>query len=259
MEVAAHDPTLASQAEISAEIAAISADYALGPSETQSRLDYPPYRSSLRRHPRRALRPADAEPIERWAPCFGERDVDPLDADLTIGHAGQPIGERILVAGRVSDSRGRPVPGQLVEIWQANAAGRYIHQRDQHPAPLDPNFTGAGRCLTGAAGTYSFTTVKPGPYPWRNHHNAWRPAHIHFSLFGTQFTQRLVTQMYFPGDPLFGLDPIYQSIVDPNARQRLVARYDHTLTQHETATGYRFDIVLDGNRRTPTEQGDDDE
>ena len=146
------------------------------------------------------------------------------------------------------DESGRPVAGQLIEIWQANASGRYRHQLDQHPAPLDPNFTGAGRCLTGPDGTYRFLTVKPGPYPWRNHRNAWRPAHIHFSVFGTAFTQRLVTQMYFPGDPLFDLDPIFQSIVDPAARQRLIASYDHDLTEPEYATGYRWDIVLSGRR-----------
>ena len=157
------------------------------------------------------------------------------------------------MTGRVLDESGRPVAGQLIEIWQANASGRYRHQLDQHPAPLDPNFTGAGRCLTGPDGTYRFLTVKPGPYPWRNHHNAWRPAHIHFSVFGTAFTQRLVTQMYFPGDPLFDLDPIFQSILDPAARQRLIARYDHDLTEPEYATGYRWDIVLSGGGRTWTE------
>ena len=148
------------------------------------------------------------------------------------------------MTGRVLDESGRPVTGQLVEIWQANASGRYRHQLDQHPAPLDPNFVGAGRCLTGPDGSYRFKTIKPGPYPWRNHHNAWRPAHIHFSVFGTAFTQRLVTQMYFPGDPLFGLDPIFQSVVDPVARQRLIADYDHDLTEPEYATGYRWDVVL---------------
>ena len=155
------------------------------------------------------------------------------------------------MTGRVLDGDGRPVRRQLVEVWQANAGGRYLHQRDQHPAPLDPHFTGMGRCLTDDDGRYAFTTIKPGPYPWRNHHNAWRPAHIHFSVFGTDFTQRLVTQMYFPGDPLFALDPIYQSILDPAARERLVATYDHDLTRHEWATGYRWDIVLTGTRRTP--------
>lgn len=244
------------QDEVSREIEVLSAQYRLGPIETQTRLDYPPYRSSTFRHPRHELPIVDPDEIERWAPCFGEQDVSPLDADLTIGHAGEPIGERMIVTGTVTDSHGRPVAGQLVEIWQANAAGRYIHRRDQHPAPLDPNFIGTGRCLTAADGTYRFVTIKPGPYPWRNHLNAWRPAHIHFSLFGRQFTERLVTQMYFPGDPLVRLDPIYQSIVDPAARRRLLACYDHTVTQPEIATGYRFDIVLDGSRRTPTDASD---
>ena len=256
MNLAVAAPAPGTQEEISAEIETISADYADRPVETQSRLDYPPYRSSQLRHPRRSLVLVDPEEVERRAPCFGDRDVSALDADLTIDHPGEPIGERIIVTGKITDRRGQPVAGQLVEIWQANAAGRYIHQRDQHPAPLDPNFTGTGRCLTDSDGGYRFVTIKPGPYPWRNHLNAWRPAHIHFSLFGTQFTERLVTQMYFPGDPLFRLDPIYQSIVDPAARERLIALYDHHLTQPEFATGYRFDIVLDGNRRTPTEEAD---
>ena len=157
------------------------------------------------------------------------------------------------MTGRLLDATGRPVAGQLVEIWQANAAGRYNHQVDQHPAPLDPNFIGVGRCLTEPDGRYRFHTIKPGPYPWRNHQNAWRPAHIHFSVFGTAFTQRLVTQMYFPGDPLSGLDPIYQSIVDPVARQRLIATYDHDLTEPEYATCYRWDIIVAGGQRTWTE------
>jgi protocatechuate 3,4-dioxygenase beta subunit len=154
------------------------------------------------------------------------------------------------ITGRVHDGDGRPVSHQLVEIWQANSGGRYLHQRDQHPAPLDPNFTGMGRCLTDAEGIYRFVTIKPGPYPWKNHRNAWRPAHIHFSLFGTDFSQRLVTQMYFPGDPLLPLDPIYQSITDQRARDRLVARYDHDVTSPEWCTGYRWDIVLTGAART---------
>ena len=157
------------------------------------------------------------------------------------------------VTGRVLDGDGGPVRHQLVEVWQANAGGRYVHERDQHPAPLDPNFTGMGRCLTDADGAYTFTTIKPGPYPWKNHRNAWRPAHIHFSLFGTDFTQRLVTQMYFPGDPLFALDPIYQAILDPAARARLVAAYDHDVSEPEWCTGYRWDIVLSGSTRTPLE------
>jgi protocatechuate 3,4-dioxygenase beta subunit len=248
------DAVVSTQVEISAEIAAIAADYAGGRGraalETGPRLDYRPYRSSVLRHPMKDLHQADPEAIELWAPVFGHQDVDPLEADLTIQHTGEPVGERIVVAGRVVDGDGRPVAGQLVEVWQANAAGRYIHQRDQHRAPIDPNFTGTGRCLSGPDGWYRFTTIKPGPYPWRNHLNAWRPAHIHFSLFGTDFTQRLVTQMYFPGDPLFELDPIYQSIVDPRARAMLVASYDHDLTEPEWSTGYCWDIVLTGGRRT---------
>ncbi len=244
-----------SQADISAEIATISAAYAdrgagADGAEPMPRVDYPPYRSSILRHPTKSLHQVDPETIELLAPVFGPQDVDPLEADLTIQHRGEPVGERIVVTGRVTDGDGRPVAHQLVEIWQANAAGRYIHQRDQHPAPLDPNFTGAGRCLTAADGSYRFTTIKPGPYPWKNHTNAWRPAHIHFSLFGTDFTQRLITQMYFPGDPLFDFDPIYQSVVDPAARARLVATYDHELTQPEWSTGYRWDIVLSGTART---------
>lgn len=244
------------QSTISAQIAALHRA-GVQPGRDEPRLDFPPYRSSSLRHPTKDLEYADPEAIELWAPCFGRRDVDPVESDLTIGHGGQAIGERIIVVGRVTDGAGRPVRHQLVEIWQANAAGRYVHERDQHPAPLDPNFTGAGRCLTDGEGNYRFTTIKPGPYPWRNHHNAWRPAHIHFSLFGTEFTQRLVTQMYFPGDPLLELDPVAQSILDPRARQRLVATYDHAVTAHEWATGYRWDIVLTGSHRTHTETGQD--
>lgn len=236
---------VASQADITAEIADIAAGSTHVPGGAeQPLLDYPPYRSSALRHPGHPFVTVAPAEIERSGPCFGDQDVDPLDADLTAGHPGDPIGERILVTGRVLDESGRPVAGQLVEIWQANASGRYRHQRDDHRAPLDPNFTGAGRCLTGPDGSYRFKTIKPGPYPWRNHHNAWRPAHIHFSLFGRAFTQRLITQMYFPGDPLFGFDPIFQSVTDPVARQRLVACYDHEITEPEYATGYRWDIVL---------------
>ncbi|MGH3725538.1 MAG: protocatechuate 3,4-dioxygenase subunit beta [Mycobacterium sp.] len=216
----------------------------------QPLLDYPPYRSSVLRHPLSAPVLVDPEALELAAPCFGERDVGPVDADLTAGAPGEPLGERIVVTGRVVDGRGSPVAGQLIEVWQANASGRYVHAGDQHPAPLDPNFTGTGRCLTAADGTYRFITIKPGPYPWRNHLNAWRPAHIHFSLFGTAFTQRLVTQMYFPGDPLFDLDPIFQSIVDPAARRGLIAHYDHGVSEPEHATGYRWNIVLSGTQRT---------
>ncbi|MBN9618189.1 MAG: protocatechuate 3,4-dioxygenase subunit beta [Actinobacteria bacterium] len=241
-----------------AENAEIAEGAARRGAHAQPRLDYPPYRSSLRRHPGRPLVAADPEAIELTAPVFGEVDVDPAEADLTTRHPGEPIGERIVVTGRLVDAAGHPVAGQLVEVWQANAAGRYIHQRDQHPAPLDPNFTGAGRCLTGPDGSYRFTTIKPGPYPWRNHQNAWRPAHIHFSVFGRAFTARLVTQMYFPGDPLFPYDPIFQSVTDPQARRRLIAHYDHDLTQPEWCTGYRWDIVLTGSAATPIESRDED-
>ena len=240
------------QETISREIAEHEAADA-GTGAAQPRLDYPPYRSTLLRHPTKSLHHADPETIERWAPCFGHQDVAAEEADLTIQHLGEPIGERIVVTGRVTDGGGRPVAHQLVEVWQANAGGRYIHKGDRHPAALDPNFTGVGRCLTDAEGTYRFVTIKPGPYPWRNHRNAWRPAHIHFSVFGTDFTQRLVTQMYFPGDPLFALDPIYQSITDPKARELLIATYDHDLSRHEWNTGYRWDIVLSGSHGTPLE------
>ncbi len=243
----------ATQAGISAEMAGIAG--AVGRGGSGPRLDYPPYRSSVLRHPGQRLQRVDPEGVELVAPVFGHEDVDALESDLTVQQVGEPIGERIVVTGRVVDGEGRPVAHQLVEVWQANAAGRYVHQRDQHRAPLDANFTGAGRCLTDAEGRYRFRTVKPGPYPWRNHLNAWRPAHIHFSLFGSEFTQRLVTQMYFPGDPLFDLDPIFQSVLDPGARGRLIASYDHDVTAPEEHTGYRWDIVLSGARRTWTEDG----
>jgi len=263
--VPSSDAAATTQAEISAEIAEIgqSVEQA-GEPVNQPLLAYAPYRSSILRHPTKDPRHADPEEIELWAPCFGHSEVDPLEADLTIGaHAGanstfsgEPLGERITVSGRVVDGEGRPVAGQLVEIWQANAAGRYVHKHEQHPAPLDPNFVGVGRCITGPDGSYHFQTIKPGPYPWGNHVNAWRPAHIHFSVFGRAFTQRLVTQMYFPGDPLFALDPIYQSITDQKARDALVATYDHDLTVPEYSMGYNWDIVLTGPARTWTEQED---
>jgi protocatechuate 3,4-dioxygenase beta subunit len=245
---------LDSQETISKEIAARQAEAAV---TARPLLDFAPYRSSIRRHPRKEPHHADPEGAELVAPVFGHSDVDPLEADLTIQAGGEPIGERITVRGRVLDGDGRPVRHQLVEIWQANAGGRYIHKRDQHPAAIDPHFTGVGRCLTDDDGGYSFTTIKPGPYPWRNHHNAWRPAHIHFSLFGNEFTQRLVTQMYFPGDPLFALDPIYQSIAGQDARDRLVAAYEHDDSVHEWSLGYRWDIVLTGAHATWLEPAND--
>jgi protocatechuate 3,4-dioxygenase, beta subunit len=160
----------------------------------------------------------------------------------------------MILTGRVLDSGGRPVPDTLVEIWQANASGRYAHRVDDHPAPLDPNFDGAGRCMTDSLGRYRFVTIKPGAYPWRNHLNAWRPQHIHFSLFGTAFTQRLITQMYFPGDPLFAQDPIFNSIPDSRARERLICRLDLDVTQPDWALGYQWDIVLRGPQATAFEQ-----
>jgi protocatechuate 3,4-dioxygenase, beta subunit len=211
---------------------------------------WPDYRSTAKRAPSRPLLPLPEEVHRLAAPVFGEDAIAPGDADLTSGHAGEPLGERIIVHGRVVDEDGRPVPQVLLEVWQANAAGRYHHEVDVHPAPLDPNFTGAGRMLTDSGGHYRLVTVKPGAYPWRNHPNAWRPAHIHFSVFGRAFTQRLVTQMYFPGDPLFAYDPIFNSVRDPAARELLVARFDLDTTEPEWALAYRWDIVL---RRTPFE------
>jgi protocatechuate 3,4-dioxygenase beta subunit len=257
----AEPPTdhLVTQSAISREIELIQTDEAAeGLTRTQSRLDFAPYRSSLLRHPTKDLHHADPEGVELVAPVFGERDIDPLEADLTTQHGGEPIGERIRISGRIVDGDGRPVRRQLVEIWQANAAGRYIHKRDQHPAPIDPNFTGVGRTLTDDLGRYSFVTIKPGPYPWGNHRNAWRPAHVHFSLFGTEFTQRMITQMYFPSDPLFALDPILQSVTDQAARDRLVADYDHDRSEHEWLLGYTWDIVLTGAHATRTQREGDD-
>ena len=215
---------------------------------------YPEYRSTVLRAPKQ-------EPVRlpnEWfhtarGPAFGRIPVRPEDADLTRQHRGEPLGERIIISGRVLDSDGRPVPNTLVEIWQANAAGRYVDPVDDHPAPLDPNFTGAGRTLTDDAGFYRFVTVKPGAYPWRNHVNAWRPAHVHFSLFGPHLTSRLVTQMYFPGDPLIPFDPILGSIPDARGRDLLIARLDLDTTVPEWALSYRWDIVLRGGRATPTE------
>jgi protocatechuate 3,4-dioxygenase beta subunit len=191
---------------------------------------------------------------EVTAPVFGHGEIKPGDNDLTRQHAGEPLGERIVVSGRVLDENGGPVPDILVEIWQANAAGRYNHRVDQHDAPLDPNFTGAGRVLTDKDGRYRFMTIRPGEYPWRNHHNAWRPAHIHFSLFGQAIVQRLVTQMYFPGDPLLEYDPMFMCVADEKARKRLISVFDWETTMPEYALGYRFDIVLRGREATPVEQ-----
>jgi protocatechuate 3,4-dioxygenase beta subunit len=211
----------------------------------------PDYVATRTRSPRQPLVIIPQTLSEITGPLYGHADVLPEEADLTTRHAGEPLGERIIVTGRVLDERGRPVPDTLVEIWQCNAAGRYVHAVDQHPAPLDPNFTGAGRCVSDEHGNYRFISIKPGAYPWRNHANAWRPAHIHLSLFGPSFLTRLVTQMYFPGDPLFAFDPIFNSVTDAKARERMICKFDLAATRPEWALGYVFDIVLRGNEATP--------
>ena len=216
---------------------------------------YEGYKSTVKRGPTKPLIHMAHTLSELTGPVYGHDDLNPLDNDLTKNSAinGEPIGERIIVVGQVTDEADRPVRNALLEVWQANATGRYWHKVDQHDAPLDPNFYGAGRVLTDENGEYRFVTIKPGAYPWRNHHNAWRPPHIHFSIFGHEFLSRLVTQMYFPGDPLLALDPIYNSIPDENARQLLVSTYAHDITTPEWALGYRFNIVLCGSRETPFE------
>ncbi len=225
---------------------------------TQPPLDAPDYGSSHKRHPASALvsLPGGQTATELTAPRLTPEHY-PASADLTAPGGGKALGERIVVEGRVLDEDGRPVPGVMIELWQANAAGRYDHARDQHDAPLDPHFHGTGRVFSNAEGRYRYVTVKPGAYPWRNHHNAWRPNHIHYSLFGAGFAQRLITQMYFPGDPLLALDPIYQAVPDAAARARLIAAFDLDVTQPEWALGYRFDIVLRGRGATPFEEPGD--
>lgn len=222
--------------------------------DTQPRYIDPAYKSTVLRGPKRPLIPMRQSLSEMTGPVYGHDCVGPLDADLTRNGrtTGEPLGERIIVTGRVLDEGGRPLPHTLIEIWQANAAGRYIHVVDQHDAPLDPNFFGGGRCITDEEGRYQFMTVKPGAYPWGNHHNGWRPNHIHFSLFGPSFVTRLVTQMYFPGDPLLDLDPIYNS-APAGVRERLVSRFSLDVTRPGYALGYEFDIVLRGRHQTPME------
>ena len=214
----------------------------------------PDYMSTVKRSPRRPLIIIPHTLSEVTGPAYGHEPVLATDADLTTQSDGEPIGERIVVTGRLLDENGRPVPHSLVEIWQANAAGRYKHPNENHPAPLDPHFYGAGRTVTDTDGHYKFLTIKPGAYPWPNHRNAWRPAHIHFSVFGESFLSRLVTQMYFPADPLFAFDPMFQSVRDESARQRMVSTFDLALTEPEWALGYRFDIVLRGRNSTPFEE-----
>jgi len=220
--------------------------------------DYPAYVATRSRAPAQPLVALPHGLTELTGPALGEGRVGALDHDLTRQHEGEPLGQRIIVHGTVRDGDGRPVRRSLVEVWQANAGGRYRHEADQHPAPLDPNFSGAGRCLTDDEGRYRFVTVRPGAYPWKNHPNAWRPGHIHFSLFGRAFVERLVTQMYFPDDPLFGQDPIFNSIPDPAARERLIARLDPSETVPEWALAFRWDIVLRGRSATPIDEEDDD-
>jgi protocatechuate 3,4-dioxygenase beta subunit len=221
---------------------------------TQPEYHFPPYLSSIPRSPRMPLVLLPETLTERTGPVFGHGLLRERDNDLTAQHGGDPIGERILVHGRVLDEDGRPVRGALVEVWQANASGRYRHEVDTHDAPLDPNFTGAGRTLTDEHGQYWFKTVKPGAYPWGNHYDAWRPAHIHFSLFGAGILSRVVTQMYFPGDPLQPLDPIFNSIPDAAARQRLVSRLDMDRAEPNYMLAYAWDIVLRGRSDTPFEE-----
>lgn len=215
---------------------------------------YAAYRSTLRRAPSQPMIAVPLTLSELTGPGSALSAVLPEDADLTTnaGTGGEALGQRIIVGGRVLDGAGNPLPHTLIEIWQANAAGRYIHRRDQWPGPLDPHFLGIGRCLTDEHGVYRFTTIKPGAYPWKNHPNAWRPAHIHFSLFGPAWGSRLITQLYFPDDQLFFQDPIFQS-VPAEAAPRLIASYDHSLTVPEWALGWRWDIVLDGPAATPFE------
>lgn len=217
-----------------------------------------PYKSTVLRSPNKPLIVIPQTMSELTAPVYGHDDLQPLDDDMTKNAAknGEPLGERIIVVGKLTDDAGRPIRNALIEVWQANAAGRYLHKWDQHDAPLDPNFYGTGRILTDENGDYRFTSIKPGAYPWRNHENAWRPPHIHFSIFGTAFISRLVTQMYFPGDPLLKYDPIYNGIPDEKGRERLISTFDLETTEPEWALGYRFDIVLSGSKETPFETKD---
>lgn len=221
--------------------------------DTHPPLIYSDYKSTRLRGPTQPLVSLRQTLSETTGPGFDQRSFGPMDHDLTKNARvnGEPLGERIVVTGQVTDEDGNPIPHTLIEIWQANAAGRYIHVVDNHGAPLDPNFFGAGRCATDSKGWYRFYTVKPGAYPWKNHPNAWRPNHIHFSLLGPAIATRLVTQMYFPGDPLLELDPIFQG-APPDARHRLISRFDIDVTEPEFALGYVFNIMLRGKKKTPS-------
>src|ERR1700732_4127902 len=220
---------------------------------TQPNHLHPSYVSSVKRAPSKPLVYLPHTLSEVTGPSFDSSVIDVKASDLTRQHHGEPLGERIIVSGRVLDEDGRPAAHTLIEVWQANAAGRYRHNVDQHNAPLDPNFEGSGHTLTDEQGNFRFITIRPGAYPWRNRHNAWRPAHIHFSVFGPAFATRLITQMYFPGDPLFGFDPIFNSVPDEKARLRMVSAFDLENTQPEWALCYRFNIVLRGRGATPME------
>lgn len=211
---------------------------------------FPPYTSTVERSPREPLLRIPQTPTERSGPSEWEALFGAQVTDLTCTRGAPAQGQRIIVCGQVLDEDRRPAANTVMEMWQANAAGRYAHERDQWDAPLDPNFSGAGRVVTDAQGRYRYTTVRPGAYPWGNHYNAWRPAHIHLSLMGPAFATRLVTQMYFPDDPLIEIDPIANAV--PRAyRQRMVAHFDINITQPSYALGYRFDIVLRGRAATP--------
>ncbi len=228
--------------------------YRRPPQGTHPPLDVPAYRSTALRHPTRPLLLLPQRLTERTGPVLGDTPLLPTDSDLTRQHDGEAQGQRIIVHGRVLDGDGRPIPRSLLEIWQANAGGRYRHAADRWPSPLDPHFDGLGRTVTDAEGRYEFVSIKPGAYPWGNHDNAWRPAHIHFSLFGLAFTQRLVTQMYFPDDPLFEHDPIFNAVPDEAARRRMVSSFDMGRTVPQWALAFRFDIVLRGRDGTPFEE-----
>jgi protocatechuate 3,4-dioxygenase beta subunit len=223
---------------------------------TQPEYDTKVYASTALRHPKQPLVNVPQSVTETTGPQFSPSRY-PSNIDISKVPSGEAQGQRIIVEGYVRDEDGRPVPHTMIELWQANSTGRYHHEGDQHDAPLDPHFHGTGRVFTDENGKYRYTSIKPGAYPWRNHHNAWRPNHIHYSLFGPGFATRLITQMYFEGDPLLKYDPIYNSLPDPKAAARLIAAFDMDLTEPEWALGYRFDVILRGRGATPFEESND--